>query len=265
MITTPLRYPGGKARAVKILVPLVPEFKEYREPFVGGGSVFIALIQRSPDKTYWINDLNSDLYHFWVELKEHSKQLFKGVQHIKDTEKSGRNLHTHLVTRTPKSSMQKAIRFFVLNRITFSGTIDSGGYSEGAFLGRFTQSAIERLKSVSPLLGRTKITNYDYEKVVTAKGKDVFLFLDPPYFSTTKSKLYGKKGDLHTTFDHARFARVMKKVTHKWLVTYDDCPEIRALFSFAYIKPFELQYGMNNYKKKTATKGKEIIITNYKL
>ncbi len=89
------------------------------------------------------------------------------------------------------------------------------------------------------------------------------MFLDPPYFSTTKSKLYGKKGDLHINFDHARFAKVMKNVKHKWLITYDDCPEVRDLFSFAHIKTFELQYGMNNYKQKTAGKGKEIIITNY--
>ncbi len=78
MITTPLRYPGGKARAVKILVPLIPEFREYREPFVGGASVFLALRQMYPDKkskTYWINDLNTDLYHFWIFQSRAYKKL----------------------------------------------------------------------------------------------------------------------------------------------------------------------------------------------
>ncbi len=244
MITTPLRYPGGKAKAVKILVPLK---------------------QKYPTKKYWINDLNADLYHFWIQLKKNGKDLIKGVQSIKDTEKVGRVLHTKFLGNIPKSSLAKAVRFFVLNRITFSGTIESGGYSEGAFAARFTQSSIERLVSAAPLVKGIEITNLDYEKVVTEKGKGVFIFLDPPYFSTTKSKLYGKKGDLHTSFDHVRFAKVMKKVKHTWLITYDDCPEVRALFSFAHIKTFELQYGMNNYKQKGAAKGKEVIITNYKL
>jgi DNA adenine methylase len=89
--------------------------------------------------------------------------------------------------------------------------------------------------------------------------------LDPPYYSTTKSKLYGKNGELHLKFDHERFANNMKKCKHLWLITYDDCTEIRRLFNFAYIYPWELQYGMNNYKQKNAKKGKELFITNYKL
>ena len=64
--------------------------------------------------------------------------------------------------------------------------------------------------------------------------------------------------NLHTSFDHQRFAENMKKCKHLWLITYDDCEEIRKLFSFAYIYPWEIQYGM------TAKKGKELFITNYK-
>ena len=57
MIKSPLRYSGGKSRVVKIIAPLIPEFDEYREPFVGGGSVFVYLKQKYPNKKYWINDL----------------------------------------------------------------------------------------------------------------------------------------------------------------------------------------------------------------
>jgi len=116
---------------------------------------------------------------------------------------------------------------------------------------------------LEPILKKTKVTNYDYEKLVNSPGEDVFIFLDPPYLSATKSKLYGKKGKLHTGFDHERFAKVMKKCPHKWMITYDDCEEVRDLFSFANILGWEFQYGMNNYKKTTAAKGKEVIITNY--
>jgi len=78
--------------------------------------------------------------------------------------------------------------------------------------------------------------------------KNTFTFLDPPYFMATKSKLYGKNGVLHTSFNHDDFSRAMKKCKHSWLITYDDSPEIRTNFSFAKIYEWELQYGMNNYK-----------------
>ena len=49
-IKSPLRYPGGKSRAIKQILPIVPSFDEYREPMVGGGSVFFALFQKYPNK-----------------------------------------------------------------------------------------------------------------------------------------------------------------------------------------------------------------------
>ena len=53
---------------------------------------------------------------------------------------------------------------------------------------------------------------------------------------------------------------MMKKSKHKWMITYDDCKEVRDLFSFTDIISWEFQYGMNNYKQVKANKGKEIII-----
>jgi len=265
MIKTPLRYPGGKSKAIKMLLQYVPIYSEFREPFVGGASVFLSLKQAHPFKKYWINDLNNDLYHFWLNLRNNPLGLIRGIENIKETYADGRKLHKKFIEKKGVNSLEKAIRFFVLNRITFSGTIEAGGYSQAAFQSRFTDSSIERLKKASTLLVDTKITNFDYEKIVEIPGKDVFVFLDPPYLSTTKSKLYGKNGNLHTSFDHERFAEVMKKTNHKWMITYDNCEKIKEMFSFANIISWELQYGMNNYKKEKADKGKELIITNYKI
>ncbi|MFM9158037.1 MAG: DNA adenine methylase, partial [Dolichospermum sp.] len=140
----------------------------------------------------------------------------------------------------------------------------SGGFSLEAFQKRFTNSSIERLESLESILTPDiKITNLDYSHLVNKEGKDVFIFLDPPYFQAEKSKLYGKKGDLHTGFDHQRFAANLKECPHKWLITYDDCPEIRENFKWANIVEWELQYGMNNYKQKNAQKGQELFISNY--
>ena len=75
MIKSPLRYPGGKSRAVKLIATLLPEFDEYREPFLGGGSVFIRAKQCFPDKKFWINDLYFELYKFWEMSQKTLQQL----------------------------------------------------------------------------------------------------------------------------------------------------------------------------------------------
>ncbi len=156
------------------------------------------------------------------------------------------------------------VRFFVLNRITFSGTVESGGFSEQAFHNRFTKSSIDRLEKLESILtADVKITNLDYSELLQAEGQDIFIFLDPPYFTATKSKLYGKSGDLHISFEHQRFATLVQDCPQRWLITYDDSPFIRENFKSSYLNEWELQYGMNNYKQNGAKKGKELFITNY--
>jgi DNA adenine methylase len=248
---------------MKSLLP--EEFAEYREPFVGGGSFFIYLRQSRPDLRIWINDLNPELYCFWKYAQIDSERLADELFVIKKGRKNGQELFNELlgINISSLTEFERAVRFFVLNRITFSGVVESGGYSRHAFEARFTDSAIERVSKLSPLLEGVKITHLDYRQLLRDGNQSVFTFLDPPYFKATKSRLYGKNGILHTSFDHDDFAQQMRKCRHSWLITYDDSPEIRANFSFAKLYEWELQYGMNNYKQGKAEKGSELFITNY--
>jgi DNA adenine methylase len=266
MIKSPLRYPGGKSKAIKFISPLIPEFDEFREPFVGGGSVFVYLKQKYPNKKFWINDIYENLYYFWFQLQQNPNALIQQIQYWREQYKIGKELHKYLIENINNfDSLKKAAAFFIINRITFSGTTESGGFSNAAFNKRFTQSSIDRITELAKILNNTKITNFDYQKVVEAEGKNVFIFLDPPYYSATKSALYGKNGHLHKTFDHKRLAEVLKRVNHKWLITYDDSEYIRELFSFAYIKEWNLTYGMRNVNSKGDKKGYELFISNYPL
>jgi DNA adenine methylase len=266
MIKSPLRYPGGKSRAITQIAKLVPEFEEFREPFVGGGSLFIYLKQKYPHKNFWINDLYQPLFKFWDMCQKELDKVVSQISKWKSQFSIGKDLHKYLTEKYPKfNDIEKASAFFILNRITFSGTSDSGGYSEQAFKKRFTTSSIERLKELKTILPGTKITNYGYEEVVRAEGENIFIFLDPPYYSTVKSSLYGKNGHLHKSFDHCHFAEVMKKCKHKWLITYDDSKFVRDIFSFANIVSWNLTYGMRNVTPKSNQIGKELFISNYAL
>lgn len=264
MIKSPLRYPGGKSRAINTIANLIPDFEEFREPFVGGGSVFIYAKQKFKDKKFWINDLYFDLYKFWEVSQKDIQSLINQIYLWREKFDDGKQLHKFLNDNLMSfNDLERAAAFFIYNRITFSGTSLSGGFSQAAFEERFTESSIQRLRDISQVLSDAVITNYDYSDVIRKEGENVFIFLDPPYYSATKSALYGKNGNLHKSFDHERFAETMKSCNHKWLITYDDCEYIRELFSFAKIIPWNLTYGMRNVNVSSSQKGNELFISNY--
>lgn len=266
MIRSPLRYPGGKSRVAEKIAALVPPFAEFREPFVGGGSVFIHLRQKFPQKRFWINDKYTQLATFWRGLKEDSDELINQIRRWRNEFSDGKKLFYFLRENIGKfNEIEVAAAFFVFNRITFSGTTEAGGFSQQAFEKRFTESSIERLVKMPDILNGVKITDSDYEDALNIEGKNVFLFLDPPYFSATNSALYGKNGVLHKSFDHERFAENLKNCGHRWLLTYDDSPFIRQLFSFAEITDWSLTYGMRNVTPDSNQKTNELFISNYDL
>ncbi len=265
-LKSPLRYPGGKSRAIKILMPFFPQdFDELAEPFFGGGSVGLYLAQNFGLKQIFANDLNTDLYCFWQTLKTQNKALIDEIKRTRQTHTNGRELYEKLLARRGEnlSDFQRAVDFFVLNRITFSGVVDCGGYSQKAYESRFTPSSIERLKNMDSILRNFTFSNQSYERLLQNNGKRVFIFLDPPYFSASKSKLYGKKGDLHTSFNHEQLCERLKNTKHHFLLTYDDSEFIRELYKDFYKLKYTLQYGMNNFKQTKANKGQELLISNY--
>ena len=96
-------------------------------------------------------------------------------------------------------------------------------------------------------------------------GKDAFIFLDPPYYTATKSKLYGKKGILHTSFDHQLLFETLQNSPHQWLITYDNSEYIKNLYKDFYQWEWQLQYGMTTRTNAAFPLGNELLIANYDL
>jgi DNA adenine methylase len=265
---SPLRYPGGKQKAVAQISSMLPssKVKEYREPMVGGGSLFFHARRHNLADSYWINDLFFELYAFWksVQNEEACLRLCRDLERLRRSFRNVEQIKEYFLAMRefkPRSEFEAAMLFFFFNRVTFSGTTRAGGFSSAAATARFTASSIERLAPMPAALQAVKITNLDVEAVIAAPGKDVFIFLDPPYYQA--QRLYGSKGELHE-FDHDRLAHALKKTKHRFLITYDDCKEIRKLYSFAEISPWQLQYGMNNCNLANTSKvGTELFIRNY--
>lgn len=264
---SPLRYPGGKQKAIEQIAKMLPKSaQEYREPLVGGGSVYFHARTIGFASKYWINDKFKELTSFWhtVQDPDSCAQLQKELEDLRSNFQSAEEIKEYFLKardEKPETEYREAFLFFFFNRVTFSGTTRAGGFSSAASIRRFTASSIERLAPLPQALSGTQITNLDFDEVIRKSGKDVFIFLDPPYFTATK--LYGHGGSLHS-FDHEGMAKSLKNSSHRFLITYDDCDEIRELYDWAKIKSWSLQYGMNNCNVQRESKiGAELFISNY--
>lgn len=258
-----LGYPGGKFRAIKQIAKLIPpQIKEYREPMVGGGSVFFYMQENNLAGSYWINDKYEKLVNFYslFSNEEFNHSATEVLLHIKEGGEDSARYWFKEKINDPDLKIS-TIAFFVRNRCSFSGSTEAGGFSRLKFEDRFTQSSIKKLKNLPKIFKDVTITCMDYEEVISSEGEAVFLFIDPPYL--TAKRLYGKNGELHN-FDHERLATLLKNTKHKFLLTYDDCPEIQNLYSWANTKDWKLRYGMDNCGKvKQCKEGSELFISNY--
>lgn len=264
MIKSPLRYPGGKSKAIKLLAPLVPECDSFYEPFAGGASMGIYISQERNIPVY-LNDLNYDVFCFWFSALNYSSELKTKVIEYFNMPQT-KETYQQIITAEISNEIQRGARFFALNRITFSGTIEAGGYSNTAHKKRFTESSIIRMSRIEQLQTNIQIFDMDYRlflnRIFSTKA---FVFLDPPYYSATKSALYGKNGVLHKSFSHEELYNFLSINYHnfKFFMTYDNCEFIKNLYiDNFFIYEWKLQYGMTNKKVNT---NNELLISNYEL
>ena len=270
-LKTPLRYPGGKSRAVPKLLQHLPsrEITEYREPFLGGGSMAIEMTRRLPEEIpIWVNDLYEPLYNFWVQLRDNGDYLHselikaKNFHPDEDTAKelflkSKENLHD-----SSRSQEDRAVDFYIINKCSFSGLTESSSFSKAASNSNFSYRGIERLPEYSELISRWKITNLSYEELVSDETL-TFIYADPPY--DIKDALYGHKGDKHRGFDHAKFADTFDSCLCNVMISYNDHPDIVMRFLEWCQYDFDHTYTM----RSTGTymedqhKRRELVLTNY--
>ena len=254
-----LRYPGGKTRAVKLLLSLIPDPEEPKivSPFFGGGSVEIALANRGSEVIGY--DVFKPLTDFWsVLLSDRKDFMIDYIYNIIGSEftKKKFNKSRQFIKESFDGDAEPeeiGAHYYCLNRSSFSGTTMSGGYSAAAASGRLNENAILRLKNFK-VEGLT-VLNESFEQSIP-RHHDAFLFLDPPYYSA--KKLYGISGELQT-IDHFLLFKMLRK-RDRWILCYDNCPEIRKMYKNYYIYDVNWAYGMNKTKKS-----KEIIISPIKL
>ena len=268
---TPLRYPGGKSRALSKLFQFIPDLKDYtefREPFLGGGSVAIEIGKRYPHIDIWVNDLYEPLYNFWKVLQSDGQKLRDILIQLKQRHSdpsSAKQLFLDAKDYLAKpvgNSIDRAVSFYVVNKCSFSGLTESSAFSKQASESNFSVNGIEKLPEYSLMIKKWKITNLSYEHMLSDE-EETYIYLDPPY--EIKSNLYGRKGDMHKGFDHDEFATVCDKSTSPILISYNSSQLIRDRFDGWTVAEFAHTYTMRStgcYNKEQASR-KELVLLNY--
>ena len=275
-LKTPLRYPGGKSRAISKLLQFLPDLsqvKEFREPFLGGGSVSLEITKRYPHIEVWANDLYWPLYNFWCELRDNGNGLQKELENLKGVhcnQDSARCLFQSMkevINDEEKSNFDRAIAFYIVNKCSFSGLTESSSFSPQASDSNFSLRGIQRLSEYSELIKDWTITNLSYERMLTDDwdSKGIFTYMDPPY--DIKDNLYGKKGGMHKGFDHDMFAEECDKYTSRMLISYNADQIVKDRFKEWTVGEFAHTYTMRSvgcYNTDQASR-KELVLTNYEV
>jgi len=266
-INSPFRYAGGKFYARKLIIEHIPQHTSYIEPFAGGASIFFA---KSKVDQNWLNDVDKDLINCLKIIRDYPEQL---IERLKD-EKALKERHTYYKNEyRPKTKLDRAVRWFYLNRTSYSGIMNMQncywGYGEKYSMR--PENWPRNILRTSAKLQNVKLTSFDFEKIIGEAPDSSFLLIDPPYFNADQAKFYTYSFKKE---DHFRLSKILKKNRHrfKFLLTYDNSPEIKELYSWANaLHEKAWNYTMNRTddqkngtnKKGSRYKGRELFIVNY--
>lgn len=259
------RYPGGKSKLQKQLLPLLESTDttlEYREPFFGGGSVGLAFLKANPSWSHvWINDFDPGIACLWEAVIQKPEELKQKVRDFVPTVAAFDEMKRLLTA--PKrifDMVEWGFMKLAIHQISYSGL---GTMSGGPLGGREQKSAYpidcrwspehicRKIDTHHKQLGAHTLrldgcTNVDFEVLIRHSDPAV-LYLDPPY--------YEKGNELYqfgfAEADHLRLAAALRNCGHHWVLSYDDCEFVRDMYSsWAVIQSVDVNYTINSSRNK---------------
>ncbi len=264
---SPLRYPGGKQCLSAFVSALIQangmKGCTYAEPYAGGAGLALRLLMDGVVGDVLLNDKCPMLTTFWLQLFHNTDALLRLVN---DTPVTMDEWHrTREITTRPGEfdALQVAFAFFFQNRTNFSGVINGGVIGGKGQAGQYRLDArypkarlLPLMERVASLRGRVKIFNLDaldfLEREVSSRGESVFTYCDPPYFV----KGQGLYLNAYRPEDHEGVASYLHDHPRmRWIVSYDNVPEIAALYAQDQLFSFDLPYSAHQKRR-----GKELMV-----
>ena len=268
---SPLRYAGGKSKAIGLILENLPALKEKKivSPFFGGGSFELVLSSCLGFEVVGY-DIFGLLTNFWSVLINNKDEFINELVKFNITEEEFTyNRHVLLnywekikpeslnyktknkiqlkeedLTKLDDNKVLQAVYYYYNMTLSY-GPMFLGWPSSNEINKKKFDRRIEKLKQIN--LPNLQVNCSAFEDILE-NHKDDFLFLDPPYYLEGDSKMF--KGMYpncnfaihHNNFDHLKLAELLKKHKGGFLMTYNNCLTIRELYSDCKLEYPEWQY-----------------------
>ena len=248
---------GGKRRLAQRLVQLIAAVPHalYAEPFVGMGGVFLR--RRVVPGTEVINDLSGDVTNLFRILQRHYPQFMDCLRF----QITSRREFERLSRSDPSTltDLERAARFLFLQRTAFGGKVAGrsfGVITEGR--ARFDLTTLAPvLETAHERLSGVVVENLSYQDFIVRYDRpDALFYCDPPYWGGESD--YGKG-----MFDRSDFVTLrdcLSRLEGRVILSINDVPEIREMFSDFVMLPVSLSYSISS---GAPTEARELIITNF--
>jgi DNA adenine methylase len=254
MFYSPLRYPGGKNKLSAFIAKICVDNNingHYVEPYSGGASVALFLLLEGFVERITINDRDRSIYAFWHSVLNKTNQLCEKIENAELTIDEWKKQREIQSNKRNANLLDLGFSTFYLNRTNRSGIITAGvmgGIDQtGNYLMdcRFNKiDLIARIKKIAKEKKRIRLYRKDAVKLIDkiqleAENENVVFYFDPPYYLKADSLYMNHYVDKN----HKKVSEKIKSIQNiKWIVSYDNVPEIRELYSDCAKKAFEFKH-----------------------
>lgn len=258
MFNSPLRYPGGKNKLSAFIAKICVDNNingHYVEPYSGGASVALFLLLEGFVDKITINDKDRSIYAFWYCVLNKTKQLCELIENAELTIEEWK-IQKEVQNRKKNANLlELGFSTFYLNRTNRSGIINAGvmgGIEQnGNYLMdcRFNKTElIERIKKIAKKKSQIRLYKKDAIKLIDkiqqeAIDENIVFYFDPPYYLKA-STLYMNH---YQDNSHLIVSEKIKSIKNiKWIVSYDNVPEIQNLYSDCSKKEYSFKHTAYN-------------------
>ena len=248
-----MNYMGGKSRLAKAVAARLPASRCYGEVFGGAGWVLFA---REPSYVEVLNDVNGRLVNLYRVVRDAPDELADALELLPRSRALYRELRGGA---EPDEPVVAAAAYYYLVKNAFSGQLGCGFSSSKKYPGKY--SMLADFKLWARRLNKVTVENLDYADCLRRyDSAETVFYLDPPYVGT--ERYYG--GDFAPT-DHERLRDILRSLKARWLVSYNDCAEARALYKGYNFEEVRPHYCASKVRARGTRRaeGREVLIMNY--
>lgn len=260
---SPLRYPGGKNKLAKFIAKICIDNEingHYVEPYAGGASVALFLLLEGYVSEITINDKDRSIYAVWYSILRKTNVFCELIENTEINIENWKKMREVQKNKEKESLLALGLSTLFLNRTNISGIINGGIIGGLEQMGvykmdcRFNKAElIKRIKEIANYKKNIHLHNLDAIELIkkVSKNKKTIFYFDPPYYLKGESLYMNSYG----CDDHKEVSEAIGRIKNaKWVVSYDDVPEINGLY-----KDFKkIAYSLR-HTARTSRQGKEVL------